>query len=90
MSKKIGFKTTFDEDLVREIKVSATIGEIDVNDILEPFIEFYLNLNTDPRERILYKLLTKKARNNTLQYDICQKVVKLNDTDFKIKLKELH
>ena len=89
MSKRIGFKTNIDEDLVREIKIAATIGEIDVNDILEPVIENYLNPEANFREKILYRILTKKARNNTYSYEICRMVLKLEEEAFNSLLKEL-
>ena len=89
MSKKIGFKTNLDEDIVRELKILATIGEIDVNDILEPLIEYYLYPNPNLREIILFKLLTKKARNNTLPLTICKMVLRVEEGELNSILKEL-
>jgi hypothetical protein len=40
---RVGFKTTLEEDLISKIKMEAIKEKVDVNDILEPLIEKYLN-----------------------------------------------
>lgn len=40
---RVGFRTNLDEILLQRLKILAIEMKVDVNDILEPLIEKYLN-----------------------------------------------
>ena len=44
---RVGFKTTLEEDLIRNVKMRALQENINVNDIIEVLLEMYLNGQID-------------------------------------------